>query len=67
MPRRWRRPPELASTASSSVSWDKRSLGFGEKAIVLALRAPEGDFRDWQEIREWAVSILGVLSAGTRA
>jgi menaquinone-dependent protoporphyrinogen oxidase len=29
----------------------KRQLGFGERAIVVALRVPEGDFRDWAEIR----------------
>ena len=33
---------------------DRGELGFGEKAIVLALRAPEGDFRDWDAIRDWA-------------
>ena len=36
---------------------DRRALGFAEKAIVLALRAPEGDFRDWEDIREWALGI----------
>ena len=35
----------------------KSELGFGEKAIVLALRAPEGDFRDWDEIRGWAAEV----------
>jgi len=33
---------------------DKSRLNFGEKALVIALRAPEGDFRDWEEIRSWA-------------
>jgi menaquinone-dependent protoporphyrinogen oxidase len=35
----------------------KRDLSFGERAIVLALRAPEGDFRDWDAIRSWAGDI----------
>jgi menaquinone-dependent protoporphyrinogen oxidase len=35
----------------------KKELSFGEKAIVLALRAPEGDFRDWEDIRAWATDI----------
>lgn len=35
----------------------KKGLSFGEKAIVLALRAPEGDFRDRDEIRSWAGEI----------
>ena len=29
---------------------DKKKLSFGEKAVVVAFRAPEGDFRDWDEI-----------------
>jgi menaquinone-dependent protoporphyrinogen oxidase len=36
---------------------NRSALGFAEKAIVLALRAPEGDFRDWEDIREWARGI----------
>jgi menaquinone-dependent protoporphyrinogen oxidase len=43
---------------------DKGRLGFGEKAVVLAFRAPEGDFRDWDEIRAWADEIAGELSPG---
>jgi menaquinone-dependent protoporphyrinogen oxidase len=42
---------------------DKDTLGFGEKAIVMAFRAPEGDYRDWTEIRQWADEISGRLSA----
>jgi menaquinone-dependent protoporphyrinogen oxidase len=41
----------------------KSELGFGEKAIVLALRAPEGDFRDWEEIRAWAAEVAHGLRA----
>jgi menaquinone-dependent protoporphyrinogen oxidase len=41
---------------------DKGSLGFAEKAIVLALRAPEGDFRDWDDIRHWADGISRELA-----
>jgi menaquinone-dependent protoporphyrinogen oxidase len=36
---------------------DKAKLGFGERAITMALRAPEGDFRDWVEIEAWADGI----------
>jgi menaquinone-dependent protoporphyrinogen oxidase len=41
----------------------KSELGFGEKAIVLALRAPEGDFRDWDEIQNWARGIAEELGS----
>lgn len=40
---------------------DRKRLGFGEKAIVLALRAPEGDFRDWNAVRVWAAGIADRL------
>lgn len=40
---------------------DKRGLGFAEKAIVTALRAPDGDFRDWAAIEAWARGIADAL------
>jgi menaquinone-dependent protoporphyrinogen oxidase len=40
----------------------KKNLSFGERAIVLALRAPEGDFRDWDEIRSWAGEIAEAVT-----
>lgn len=36
-------------------------LSFGERAIVSALRAEYGDFRDWEEIRRWAGEIADRL------
>lgn len=30
---------------------------------MLALRAPEGDFRDWDAIRNWAHGIAEALKA----
>lgn len=44
---------------------DRSRLNFFEKAIVIALRAPEGDFRDWDAIREWAREIASELQAGS--
>jgi len=40
---------------------DKAKLGFGERAITMALRAPEGDFRDWVEIETWADEIANTV------
>ena len=40
---------------------DKAMLSFPERAIVGALRAPYGDFRDWDEIRTWADEIAESL------
>jgi menaquinone-dependent protoporphyrinogen oxidase len=42
----------------------RRQLSFPERAITTALRVPEGDFRDWTEIRRWAAEIAGALPAG---
>ena len=57
----------LVAAASKHVVFagklDKGRLGFAEKAIVVALRAPEGDYRDWDEIHRWASDIADVLHA----
>ena len=39
------------------------SLSFGERAIVAALRAEYGDFRDWDAIRGWAAEIASSLES----
>lgn len=36
---------------------DRHSLGFGERALAIGVRAPEGDFRDWDAITAWGRSI----------
>ena len=40
---------------------DKKRLGLGERAILAAVRAPEGDFRPWPEIEAWALEITEAL------
>ncbi len=40
----------------------RSGLGFGEKAMVRALRVPDGDFRDWAAVAAWAADIAGILS-----
>lgn len=42
---------------------DKSSLGMGERLIVKMVKAPEGDFRDWEEIRAWTAQIAQALPA----
>jgi menaquinone-dependent protoporphyrinogen oxidase len=42
----------------------RKQLSFPERAIVSALRVPEGDFRVWTEIRQWAAGIADALGAG---
>ena len=36
---------------------DKSLLSLGERAMVTAMRAPLGDFRDWDAIRAWAAEV----------
>jgi menaquinone-dependent protoporphyrinogen oxidase len=38
-------------------SLDPNRLGFVERVVAKAVKAPEGDFRDWDEIRRWAHGI----------
>lgn len=38
-------------------------LGFAERAIVRALRVPDGDYRDWVAIDAWAAGIAAALAA----
>ena len=40
---------------------DRNLLGFGEKAVVVAVRAPEGDFRDWEAIDAFAGEIAAAI------
>ncbi|MGF1470397.1 MAG: flavodoxin domain-containing protein [Rubrobacteraceae bacterium] len=42
---------------------DRARLGFAEKAVMLALRAPEGDFRNWQSVGKWAVDVADTVRA----
>lgn len=45
----------------------KKQLSFPERAIVVALRVPEGDFRDWAEVKDWAAEIAEILRSGSGA
>jgi menaquinone-dependent protoporphyrinogen oxidase len=42
---------------------DKAQLPFREKAVAVALRAPEGDFRDWGAVDAFAAEIAQRLGA----
>jgi menaquinone-dependent protoporphyrinogen oxidase len=44
-----------------SGALDTAGLGFGERMIVKAVKAPDGDFRDWDEIAAWADEIAESL------
>ena len=42
----------------------RENLGFRERAMVHAVRAPEGDFRDWEAIHGFARDIAERLRSG---
>jgi menaquinone-dependent protoporphyrinogen oxidase len=42
-------------------------LGFAERAMVTARRAPLGDSRDWDAVREWAGETAGAVAGETAA
>ena len=69
-------PKELAELHETLEPRDHRlfygaltrdALGFGERMVVKAVKAPEADFRDWDEIQAWAGAIAGELALGATA
>jgi menaquinone-dependent protoporphyrinogen IX oxidase len=46
---------------------EKSRLSLGERAMVTAMRAPVGDFRDWDAVRIWAGEIAADLIRVTTA
>jgi menaquinone-dependent protoporphyrinogen oxidase len=40
---------------------DRGKVGFGERVMVKAVEAPEGDFRNWDDIGAWADGIAEQL------
>jgi len=41
---------------------DRQRLGFGERTVVAAVKAPYGDFRNWDEIAAWGSKIARQLA-----
>jgi menaquinone-dependent protoporphyrinogen oxidase len=41
----------------------RKHLSFPDRAMASAIRAQEGDFRNWAQIREWAAGIADTLLA----
>jgi menaquinone-dependent protoporphyrinogen oxidase len=45
-----------------SGALDRAKLNLAERIVVGGVGAPEGDFRDWQAIDQWATGIAEALS-----
>jgi menaquinone-dependent protoporphyrinogen oxidase len=43
----------------------RRELGLAERALAGALRVPDGDFREWGDVAEWATGIAAALQRQT--
>ena len=68
----WRFPEALAPLAERVGARDRAlfhgdiredKLNFAEKLIVKGVKAPMGDFRDWEAIRAWARGVAEALKA----
>ncbi len=46
---------------------DRSRLRFGERTIVRAIGAPEGDYRDWDAIRAFGADVAAALGAAVPA
>lgn len=42
---------------------DRGRLGLADRLIARAVKAPDGDFRDWRAIRAWANGVADALDA----
>jgi menaquinone-dependent protoporphyrinogen oxidase len=65
-------PPEVAANVERLAArghrvfagrLEREELGFLERTVTRALRAPDGDFRDWEAIRAWASEIATDLAS----
>jgi len=41
----------------------RKALKLGERLVTKALKAPDGDYRDWADIDAWAETIVQHLEA----
>jgi menaquinone-dependent protoporphyrinogen oxidase len=46
---------------------DRKRLGLAERAMVAAVRVPDGDFRSWDSVRDWATEIARTLKSHSEA
>lgn len=45
-------------------AYDPSKLGFVERTVMKMLKAPPGDFRNWDEIETWAGSLTRLFTFG---
>jgi menaquinone-dependent protoporphyrinogen oxidase len=43
---------------------DKAKLSLAEKALVISMRVPDGDYRNWDEVAAWAGEVADALGQG---
>jgi menaquinone-dependent protoporphyrinogen oxidase len=57
---------QARGAASFAGRLRKGDLGWSERLVVNALKAKEGDFRDWDSIYEWDNAIADALGAAPK-
>jgi menaquinone-dependent protoporphyrinogen oxidase len=55
--------PCVREHATFAGRLDKHDLRLTERAVVKTVRAPEGDFRDWTAIRQWARHVASEINS----
>jgi menaquinone-dependent protoporphyrinogen oxidase len=45
-------------------AYDPGKLGFIERTVMKMIKAPSGDFRNWDEIETWAGSLVRLFTIG---
>lgn len=53
---------DVRGTALFAGRLHRSSMHIAERAVVAALRVPDGDYRDWDRIRSWAGAIADELT-----
>jgi menaquinone-dependent protoporphyrinogen oxidase len=43
---------------------DEKKINLAEKAIIKMVKAPAGDYRDWEDITAWAEGIAVAVGKG---
>jgi menaquinone-dependent protoporphyrinogen oxidase len=44
---------------------DRDNLSIGERLVVSVVKAPDGDFRDWDDVEQWATGIARRLDGSS--
>jgi menaquinone-dependent protoporphyrinogen oxidase len=58
---------DVRGRATFAGKLDREDLSFTERIVARVVKAPEGDFRPWSDIRAWAAGIAAELQVRSPA